>query len=365
MDLVVVPEIAVLAGGALLGGLVLLARGFAGYGRATRIADTSTSRISSLAIGEVRVAGTVEPAGVTLVSPLQSAECVYYGASIRASDGDIERTILEDERAVGFRVRDDSGTVRVFPRGAAFDVPATLDESAPSGETPPGVRLRSGSAFGSSFLDRETQIAALLTVRPAATHEEATGGGSGFGIGLAPIGGSRGRRYREARIEPGQVVTVVGQVLPFDQLEDPDGADVGGASAGVAALRDPEIAADLAEARAAGLLEDTPEEAWGNAAIPGFGIGKPVSTPELDPAATMPVLAQPVEAEESRRTFDIGPRDLVLAASAEVPLVIALGPPGHVVARQEGRFLLGLLGAVVSIVAAVVLAVMLTGGFGS
>jgi hypothetical protein len=145
---------------------------------------------------------------------------------------------------------------------------------------------------------------------------------------------------------------------------DPDGAGLGGASAGPTALQDPEIAADLAEARAAGLLEDTPEEAWGNAAIPGFGIGKPVSTPELDPAATMPALAEPVAAEGARRTFDIGPHDLVLAASADVPLVIALGPPGQAVARQEGRFLLGLLGAIVSIVAAVVLAVMLTGGFG-
>jgi hypothetical protein len=67
-------------------------------------------------------------------------------------------------------------------------------------------------------------------------------------------------------------------------------------------------------------------------------------------------------AEAARRTFDIGPHDLVLAASADTPLVIALGPPGEAVARQEGRFLLGLLGAVVSIVAAVVLAVMLSGG---
>ncbi len=371
MDPVVIPQVAVLAGGGLVGGLALLVRGFAGHGRAARIGDTSTSRVASLAIGEVRVSGIVEPAGITLVSALQSVTCVYYHSTIRESDGEGSREILDEERAVGFRVRDESGAIRVFPRDAHFDVPATFDDSTGAlGDAPPGLRLRTGSAFGAAEPDRAAQIAALLTVGSAGDRGADRSGGSwSFGGGLASIGeGARSRRrsYSEARIEPGQVVTVVGRALPFDQLADPGGADSGGASASaLAALDDPEIAADLEAARAAGLLEDTPAEAWGNAAIPGFGIGEPVVPPELDPAARPLPLGDAADAERARRTFEIGPHDLVLAASAEVPLLVAHGPPEHAVARQDRAFLLGLLGAVLAIGSAVALAVMVGGGFGT
>ncbi len=91
------------------------------------------------------------------------------------------------------------------------------------------------------------------------------------------------RTYRETRLEPGDAVTIVGRALPFSDLSDPDGADIGPRVR--RSSDDPEIAADLAEARATGHLADDPAEAWGNAAIPGFGIGRPVAAPDLDPAA--------------------------------------------------------------------------------
>ena len=369
MEPSVIPPVALLAGGGLVGGLVLLVRGFVGYGTAARIADTSTSRISSLAIGEVRVSGVVEPAGLTLVSALQSVPCVYYRASIRESDGESARSVLDEERAIGFRVRDNSGTVRVFPRGASFDVPAAFEDATGAlGDAPPGLNVSSGAAFGPGELDRDAQIAALLTVRPAGQDVDGSGGPEpwSFGGGLAAVGGRpRRRTYAEARIEPGQIVTVVGQVLPFDLLPDPDDADAGGASADTLALADPEVAADLAEARAAGLLADTPAEAWGNAAIPGFGVGEPITHPDLDPAARPLPLAGAAAADRARQTFDIAPGDLVIAASPDERLIVALGPPAHAAARHERRFLLGLLGAVVAIVSAMALAIMVGGGFGS
>ena len=58
-------------------GLGLLARGMAGPRRAARIGDTASSTISALAVGEVRISGVVEPAELTLTSPLQSRTCVY------------------------------------------------------------------------------------------------------------------------------------------------------------------------------------------------------------------------------------------------------------------------------------------------
>ena len=52
------------------------------YREATRIGDTATSRIASLAAGEVQVSGVIEPAELTLISPLQSTPCVYYRATV-------------------------------------------------------------------------------------------------------------------------------------------------------------------------------------------------------------------------------------------------------------------------------------------
>jgi hypothetical protein len=173
-------------------------------------------------------------------------------------------------------------------------------------------------------------------------------------------GSSGGRRYREARLEPGDLVTIIGTALPFGQLEDPDGADrLDRVGDPLTALDDPILAAEIADARAAGTLL-TPEEAWGNAAIEGFGIGRPVRAPELDPGVTAPVLATPVEAAQIERTFDLEPDLLVLAAGPGTPLMIGIGTPTEAVAREQGRFLLGLLGAVLAIGSAIVGAIALS-----
>jgi hypothetical protein len=278
-----------------------------------------------------------------LVSPLQSVPCVFYRARITTQRDASGADLLEEERAVGFTLRDAGGAIRVFPRGAAFDVPDRLDESSGAlGETPPSVRLRSGSA-----------IADDAPAGPALDPF------AGFGR-PSSVADSGARRFREARIEPGEVVTVLGRAMPFVQLDDPDGADVALGSASLPA-DDPEVAADLAAAGVAGLLTD-PADAWGNAAIPGFGIGRPTRAPELDPAATDAPLASPAEAERAARTFDIGPDTLVLASAVDVPLLVAAGGPGVAVARHESRFLVGLLGAALAIVSAVVLALALSGG---
>ncbi len=365
------PVVLAFSAAGVVGGLVLLARGMAGYQNASRIADTSTSRIGGIALGEVRVTGSVEPAELTLVSPLQSATCVYYRAKVDEQDGRSSRTVMAEERAVGFRVRDATGTVRIFPRGAHFDVPATFhDRTGLAGDEPTGLEPRIGSAIGQAQPSRADQIAALLTVHGGSGDESLfarsmTGGaeagttigrGPGFGslgLGAVGLGGAR-RTYDEARIEPGALVTVLGRVLPFDELPDPMGADA--ANAGSALPSDPEIVADLADARASGLLAPDAAAAWGNAAIPGFGIGRPVTTPSLDPRAQPLAPADAEQRERARRTFDLGPDTLVLAASDDVPLVIALGPPAAAASRQENRFLLGLLGAVLAIGCAVVLA---------
>jgi hypothetical protein len=355
---------AVLAAAGIVAGLFLLARGFAGFAAGRRIGGTSTSRISALAVGEVLVSGAAEAVELTLVSPLQSAPCLYYRARVReSSDGD-GRDLFAEERAVGFRVRDTSGAVRVFPRGARFDVPNCFDQSSGSWDgDPPGLLPRTGSAFGPGP-DRESQIAALLTVRDPGgdpwARASSPGGAMVLGFDGSRLGAATGRRhYQEARIEPGDVVTVIGQVLPFGDLGDPASANLVHGSTDPAT--DPEIAADLAEARSAGLLADSPAKAWGNAAIEGFGIGRPVRQPLLDPAATPPPPPDPSVAARAAAAFEIAAGDLVVAASDQVPLIVSIGAPAETIARHQLQFVVGLLGAVLAIGSAMALALVLDG----
>jgi hypothetical protein len=355
------PGLLALLVGGILAGLVLLGRGFGGYRAAGRIGGTAASRIGSIALGEVLVTGVAEPIELTLVSPLQSAPCVYYRARV-AETRDTEQDVFHEERAVGFRVRDPSGTVRVFPAHARFDVPERFDERAGQwGGDPPGLLPRTGSPFGPGE-DRDAQIAALLTVHDPGT----TGGGANFAAtarlhaGGLSLGGASGRRYSEARIDAGDVVTVLGTVVPFSDIADPTAANLlEGSGAGV---DDAEIAADLAAARSSGSLVGTATEAWGNAAIEGFGIGRPVRAPVLDAGATPPPPPDAALAQRAHDAFEIAPGTLVLAASDEMPLRVSLGAPSAIAAREQGRFVLGLLGAVVSIASAMTLAVVLGGG---
>jgi len=345
-------------------GLGLLARGLASQRRASRIGDTATSTIRALAAGEVRISGLVEPAELTLTSPIQSRPCVYYRSSVEETDGRWERTLFEEERAVGFRVRDGSGDVRVFPRGARWSVPERYDERVGAfDDEPAGLSLRNGGAYGPATTDRATRIAELLTVHPPIEDPPELDGIGG--LGGVTAGGLTRRHYREARIEPGDVVTIVGIALPFDRLSDPDEADLaigGGGLDAAAAIDDPVVAADLEEARATGGLEADPDAAWGNAAIPGLGIGRPARAPELDPAARALPIAGKAETEEARRRFDIPPESLVVAAGTAVDLLVSVGTPDAAVAREETRFLVGLLGAILAIASAVALATALSGG---
>jgi hypothetical protein len=159
-------------------------------------------------------------------------------------------------------------------------------------------------------------------------------------------------------------VTILGRALPFGDLDDPVGANLG-LDGGADLETDPEVAADLAAAQAAGTLVEDADAAWGNAAIPGFGIGRPVSAPSIDPAADPLPLASAEAAAAAGRRFEISPDTLVIAASDEVPLLIAYGTPSAVVDRDQERFAIGLLGAGLAIVSALVLAFSLGGGLGA
>jgi hypothetical protein len=200
-----VPHLAAASIAGIVGGLGLLWRGLGAYRPADRIADTSGSRIASVAVGEVRLTGIVEPAELLLTSPLQSRPCVWYRARVTEGAGDDERTLLAEERAVGFRLRDETGTIRVFPRGSHWAIEERFDDSTGfAGDEPPGLALRTGPALAAAEPDRDEQVRRLLTVQDPRRGPDAV---------LATAARAGGRRsYREARIEPGEIVTLVGFV---------------------------------------------------------------------------------------------------------------------------------------------------------
>ena len=349
------PTIVLLSGAGFLGGAVLLARGMLLWRGRERVADIATSQVSALAAGEARLMGTVQPVPLALVSPLQSRTCIYYRARVTESRGRDQHTVFAEERAVGFTLDDGSGTIRVLPRDAAWEVAWTWQGSSGLlGDDPPELDLNRGSRVTDVAVDREAQVRELLTVHDARGMSPLEGAAEGMWSGLAP--GAGGRHYAEARLEPGQVVTIVGSALPYRDVADPATADRYDPTL---ALSDPEIATDLAAARAAGTLETDPTEAWGNAAIPGFGIGRPTRAPELDPAAFPEPVAPDARLAEaaSDARFDIPAEALVLAATPEAALTIYAGPPQVVEAEAGSGLWLALAGVAVLVLAAAVLVI--------
>ena len=338
-----------LAAFGVMAGLYLLVRGLDGYRSLIRVSDISTSSISSIAAGEVRVTGAIEAAELTLVSLLQSVPCVYYRSTVgEAGAGRGVDSGYTEERSIGFRVRDATGALRVFPRAAQFDAPLRFDgETDLMGDEPASLAIRSEGSTQATETDRVAAELALLTVQDPRRGSPTL------------LDGHRRRAYREWRLIPGDLVTIVGRALPFSELADPAGADAGNGSD--VSVDDPEVAADLAAARAAGSLARDPAAAWGNAAIAGFGIGRPVAAAVIDPAARPLPLGEAVEAARVEQTFHIAPETLILAAFDDVPLLIAHGIPGAVAERGQDRFLIGLLGAILAIASAMVLAINIGG----
>jgi hypothetical protein len=359
------PLAILLAAGGLVAGLALLGRGLVEWRRGTRVAAIAPSQVESVAAGEATIVGTVEAGPVTLVSPLQSRLCVYYRARVREGRGDDADTVLAEERGVGFVLRDATGAIPVLPRGARWECPISWqDETGWAGEEPPGLSPNAGASVQPAVLDRDRAIANLLTVRPASTGRDFDSDDGGLlGVTSGSVGldiAGQHRSYEERRIEPGDTVTVIGMVMPFADVPDPISADRWDPTA---VLDDPEVAASLAAARAAGTLADSPEEAWGNAAIPGFGIGRPTREPDLDSAATPLPLAAPGVASASL-AFDLPPGTLVFGPAEDMPLLVAVGTPAAIEEAHTTGFVIGIGGALLAVVSAAILALLVDGRLG-
>lgn len=356
----------ILASAGFMGGIVLFMRGLLAYRRDRLISAVATSSLASIAAGEVRVSGIVEAIGQTLVSPLRSRPCVWYRARVEES-GEKGRVLLAEERALGFRIADESGTIRVLPQGARWEIDPVLEGSTSmGGDGPSGLQLRAGPGLAPFVPDdpdlmtesqRQAAIEALLTVKPPAPASAGALGDRGVALGSGiGIGSGSGHRYSEACLEPGEVVTVIGQALPWSDVHELVIARDGGSNVERA------IAEDIAVARAAGHLVASPDEAWGNAAILGFGIGRPTRPPDLDPEAHPPELSDTEAETAASDSFDIPDEDLVLTGGRHGPLAIYAGAPLEATTHHDFAFAVGILGAGMAVLCALGLGAILSGG---
>ncbi len=350
------------AGLAVMGfvvGVALLVQGLIAYRREAVVSAIATSTADALAAGEVRLTGTVEPLAMTLVSPLQSRPCVWYHGTIVEGQGRSEHTVLDETRGLDFALRDATGKVRVVPAHLHAELEPAFDASTDMfGSEPPGLDRRTGPSSEALPADRQAAVADLLTVKPAVGEPMSQAGSLGGMLG-AP--GSGRRHYTEYRIEPGEQVTVVGFARPYSEI-DPTPPDAVGQT-DPSAIDDPVVAADLAQARARGTLARSAREAWGNAAIPGFGIGRPVEKPVLDPGVRAPEPPDPATVRRAKEAFDVPPETLVITTDPSRQLTVYAGSPAAATSFDRSAYLRGLAGGALAIVSVLVLAVAAKGGF--
>ena len=294
---------------------------------------------------------------MTLVSLLQSVPCVYYRSTI--GNGGDRRTPdsgYAEERSIGFRVRDATGSMRVFPRGARFDAPVRFD-----GETGMAGRRAARSRHPAHGVD------------PAGRDRSRAGGGRAAHGPASPTARARSRGcaigaaagpYHESRLEPGDPVTIIGRALPFADLADP----ARGRPRDRRRTSPPTTRGRGGPRRGARRRARWPTTRPRPGATPrsrASGSGGRSRRRSSIRARTPCRIASADEAARDRRGPSRSRRTtLVLAASDEVPLLIAYGIPGAVVERGQTQFLVGLLGAVLAIASAMVFAIDLSGGFG-
>ena len=301
------PQVFFLTSLALVVGLMAFVRGLLEYRRGVRVSSIRTSVVAGLAAGEVRLTGTIEPLVAALVSPLQGKPAVWYQASI-VEDGRDSRTVMHEERAVEFGLRDETGVVRVVPRGASWVVPAAFSESTRRGaDEPAGLQRRVDTAADATSVAVDPSSASSAGTAIDSTSALGETSGSLASKLRAMLDGKR--EYQEARLEPGQMVTVVGFAMPPGELS---------VEGGVVA------AADAVE-----------------------GVERVYSADTVDAAAVDDGAAPPEQ--------------LVISSGPQGGLVVYAGDPSQARGRHDQNFMLGLGGAIMAGSAAVVLIVLVNG----
>lgn len=163
----------------------------------------------------VKIHGTIELAGETLLAPVSGRACIGYRARLYEREHVGWRCVAVEEKVAPFRVRDDSGTatVRARPEDLVWSKRDPRETGAWQGGEPTQRLL--------SFLER---------------HKLAARG---------YFGGMRPFRFYEAALMPGELISVVGVAVrePDPQRGSTTRAVFDGASAPLFVLADETVSA--------------------------------------------------------------------------------------------------------------------------
>ena len=113
--------------GAIVVGTVLLIGGIRQYFKKKMIENTPTSKVRSIAMGFVELAGKVAPEKEVMKSPFTNSDCVYYKYIVqeyrRSGKSSYWATIKSDSQCTNFYLKDATGQVLVDPQKAKIDIP--------------------------------------------------------------------------------------------------------------------------------------------------------------------------------------------------------------------------------------------------
>jgi len=121
-------------------GVFLLWAGFQSFKVKRLIENIPTSKIRSIAMGLVEIAGQVVP-DKKIKSPFSNKNCVYYRYTIEEyrSSGKSSswRTIKKGFDSIPFYLKDNTGKVLVDPKGAIVDIPKDFEFKSGFRRDPP------------------------------------------------------------------------------------------------------------------------------------------------------------------------------------------------------------------------------------
>lgn len=105
------------------------------------IRNTPTSKVRSLAVGDVEVKGMARPVDEPLLSPLTHTDACIYEVEVeeehRGKNGSYWRTVLEMRHEAPFFVDDGTGRVRIEPSKADLSVERERHVHVDDGDPPP------------------------------------------------------------------------------------------------------------------------------------------------------------------------------------------------------------------------------------
>jgi hypothetical protein len=122
-------------------GIVLFIVGLFNFKRKHFIETIPTSKIRSIAMGLVEIYGEVVPMNNTMKSPFTFLPCVYYKYRVEelrsSGKSTYWATIKEGSECSLFYLRDETGSVMVYPKGAEIDIPVDNTFRSGTGRDPP------------------------------------------------------------------------------------------------------------------------------------------------------------------------------------------------------------------------------------